>query len=56
MATLSPDWMALVWMRNAFFLTLVAGGLHWWLYMRKSQGQEMKFDRRWQATRDDRFL
>ena len=56
MATLSLDWMALVWLRNAFFLTLVAGGLHWWLYMRKSQDREMKFDGRWQAVGDDRFL
>ena len=46
MTTLELDWMALIWLRNAALLTLVAGGLHWWLYIRRSQGQEYKYNTR----------
>lgn len=56
MAILDPGWMALVWLRNAGLLILVAGTLHWWLYIRRSQGTRYKFDRRWLATDDDKFL
>ncbi len=37
MQTLSPGWMGLIWLRNAVLLTIVAGLLHWWLYIRRSQ-------------------
>ena len=50
------EWIALVWLRNAFWLTLVAGGLHWWLYIRRGQGTEFKFHDRWLATDDQNFL
>ncbi|MDJ0957375.1 MAG: sterol desaturase family protein [Arenicellales bacterium] len=56
MATLELDWMALIWLRNAALLTLVAGGLHWWLYIRRSQGQEYKYNTRWQTTNSRKFL
>ncbi|MEM7563726.1 MAG: sterol desaturase family protein [Pseudomonadota bacterium] len=49
-------WIAELWVRNAAVLTLVAGGLHWWLYQRKSQQQELKFHRRWLDTDNDKFL
>ncbi|MXY63804.1 MAG: sterol desaturase family protein [Gammaproteobacteria bacterium] len=55
MATLSPDWMALVWLRNAAVLTLFAGGLHWWLYIRRRQESHYKFNTAWMARDDDRF-
>ncbi|MDE0279889.1 MAG: hypothetical protein OXN16_02255 [Gammaproteobacteria bacterium] len=55
MATLSPDWMALVWLRNAAVLTLFAGGLHWWLYIRRRQERDYKFNTAWMARDDDRF-
>lgn len=56
MSRLEPGWIALLWLRNAALLTLFAGGLHWWLYIRKSQDKAYKFDRKWLATDNDRFL
>ncbi len=56
LATLSPGWVALIWSRNAALLTLVAGGLHYWLYIRRAQGSSYKFDSRWPATDKSKFL
>ena len=44
--TLSIDWIALIWLRNIVLMSLVAGGLHWFFYMRRAQGQRLKFDPR----------
>lgn len=56
MRTLAPGWIASIWLRNAVILSLVAGGLHWWLYMRRGQNQECKFNRRWMDSDNDQFL
>ncbi len=56
MQNLEIQWIALVWLRNAAILVLVAGGLHWWFYIRRSQGQETKFNTPWLARNDDKFL
>ena len=56
MAELRPGWVALLWLRNAALLTLVAGGLHWLLYIRRRQGRRCKFDRRWPNTGSEMFL
>lgn len=56
MTTLEFGWYAKLWLRNAAVLTLVAGGLHWWLYLRKSQQQDYKFHRRWLDTDNSKFL
>ncbi len=56
MATLEPGWIALLWLRNAGLLSLIAGGLHWYLYLRRGQHGEFKFHRRWLATGDEKFL
>ena len=56
MSTLSPGWMLLIWLRNFVLLCLLAGGLHWWLYVRRSQGAAFKFHPQWPATDDGRFL
>ena len=45
-ATLAPGWIAAVWLRNMALMLLVAGGLHWFFYMRKAQGKRLKFDKR----------
>ena len=39
-------WMFRIWLLNLIPQTLLAGGLHWWLYMRKGQGLRTKFDSR----------
>jgi len=56
MSSLEPGWMALIWLRNAVLLTLVAGGLHWWLYIRRSQQQQFKFNPQWLSTDGRKFL
>ena len=56
MATLKPGWMAAIWLRNVILLCLVAGGLHWWLYIKRAQGGEFKYDRRPPATGNRAFL
>ncbi len=56
MQALSPGWMGLIWLRNAAMLTIVAGLLHWWLYTRRSQDLEYKFNVRWPATDSRKFL
>ena len=56
MATFEFGWYAELWLVNATVLTLVAGGLHWGLYMRKAQGEDYKFHRRWLDTDNDKFL
>ncbi len=56
MRSFSFGWVAFLWVRNALVLTVIAGGLHWWLYVRKSQNTETKFSRRWLAQGNARFL
>jgi len=46
MQSFAPGWMFRIWLLNIVPQILVAGGLHWWLYMRKGQGMYKKFDRR----------
>ncbi|KIC25593.1 MULTISPECIES: sterol desaturase family protein [unclassified Leisingera] len=46
MASFNPGWMLQVWLANLVPQAAVAGGLHWWLYMRKGQGMQKKFDKR----------
>lgn len=46
MKAFSPLWMAQVWVANLLPQVLVAGGLHWWLYTRRAQGLDRKFDKR----------
>ncbi len=45
-ATLAPGWIAAIWLRNMALMLLVAGGLHWFFYMRKGQGMALKYDPR----------
>ena len=56
MANFEFSWLALLWLRNAAVLILIAGGLHWWLYMRRSQNQDFKFHKRWMDTDNNKFL
>ena len=56
MSTFSFDWIALIYLRNAGLLTLIAGGLHLRLYVKRAQGQRYKYSDRWLATKDKKFL
>ena len=56
MTRVEPGWIALLWLRNALLLGLVAGGLHWHLHVRKAQEKRFKFDKRWLASNSRRFL
>lgn len=46
MATFRPGWMFTIWLMNILPQAVVAGGLHWWLYIYKGQGMKTKFDAR----------
>ena len=48
-------WIALLYLRNALLLTLIAGGLHLWLYVRRTQGTRFKYSNKWLASRDPKF-
>ena len=56
MATFEPGWIVQLWLRNAGLLLCVAGGLHWWLHIRRSQDKDYKYDSRWLAKNTRRFL
>jgi sterol desaturase/sphingolipid hydroxylase (fatty acid hydroxylase superfamily) len=49
-AAFSPGWIASIFIRNLFLMTLVAGGLHWYFYIARKQGDERRFDARPFAT------
>ena len=44
MATLSPEWISKVALRNYIMIFIVAGGLHWWFFIRKGQGKLFQYD------------
>ena len=56
MTVFAPGWIAMIWLRNAVLLTLFAGSLHWWFYMRRGQRQHYKFNKRWLDTDNNKFL
>jgi len=47
--SLSFGWIAQVWVVNMGMMILIAGGLHWYFYIRQSQAKRLKFDHRDQA-------
>ncbi len=49
-------WIIQIYLRNAALLTLIAGGLHLRLYIRRSQGQQYKYSDHWLAENDGEFL
>jgi sterol desaturase/sphingolipid hydroxylase (fatty acid hydroxylase superfamily) len=55
-AEFSADWIILMFLRNLGLLWLVSGGWHLVLYTLKLQGKERKYDPRWLARNDPRFL
>ena len=49
------DWIALLFVRNAALLIIVAGALHLRMYIRRSQGIEFKYSDKWLASKDRKF-
>ncbi len=44
--TFAVGWILQTWAVNMGLMIAIAGGLHWYFYMRKGQGKALKFDRR----------
>ena len=56
MSELSVNWIFLILIKNIFFLTIFAGGIHWWLYIRKNQLVEFKYYSSWPNENSKKFL
>jgi len=44
--TLAFGWVFQVWLVNLGLMICIAGGLHWFFYVRRGQGKALKFDHR----------
>lgn len=55
-ASLDAADVGLLWLRNSVLMLVVIGGQHWWLHMRRSQGTEFKYEKRWLAKGRSSFL
>ncbi len=49
------EWVAQIYVRNLILMCLVAGGLHWYFYILKGQGDDYRFDARPLAKRSRVF-
>ena len=47
MSTLSIDWMALVFLRNVALTIIIVSAWYFFLYMKKTQSTEFKYNKRW---------
>ncbi len=47
--TFAFGWVFQTWAVNMGLMIIIAGGLHWYFYMRRGQGKRLKFDPRDQA-------
>ncbi|SLN57667.1 Fatty acid hydroxylase superfamily protein [Roseovarius litorisediminis] len=47
--TFAFGWIFQTWAVNMGLMVVIAGGLHWYFYMRRGQGKTLKFDKRDQA-------
>ncbi len=47
--TFALNWIFQIWVINLVMMLCIAGGLHWYFYMRKGQAKKLKFDHRDQA-------
>ena len=56
MKTFELWWLGLLFARNLLFILLLFGGLHWYFYISKGQGNELKFTTKPFATDSRRFL
>lgn len=52
----APGWMAGVWLRNLALVTVVAGGVHVWLFRWGRQGDDLRYDSRPLGRNKRKFL
>jgi lathosterol oxidase len=50
--TLAFGWVFQVWLVNLGLMICIAGGLHWFFYIRRGQGKALKFDHREPARKN----
>ncbi len=55
MSTLSWQWVVPIFITNIVLMLAIAGGLHWFLYIRKGQERQYKFDPRTQHETTRKF-
>ena len=55
-STLRADWIVPMYLRNAAFLLIIAGGWHLRLYWTRAQGTRFKYNSRWPSTNSKAFL
>ena len=48
--------IGLIYLRNVALMVAIVGGLHWWLFIRRSQGTQHKYDERWLSVGRRPFL
>jgi len=53
---LAFGWIVQIWAINMGLMLIIAGGLHWYFYIRRGQGKRLKFDHRDQTCNNRAFL
>jgi sterol desaturase/sphingolipid hydroxylase (fatty acid hydroxylase superfamily) len=56
MKTIDIGWVLFLLGRNTALTILLFGGMHYWFYMKKAQGEAFKFNARWPETDSKIFL
>ncbi|MGB1504735.1 MAG: sterol desaturase family protein [Acidimicrobiales bacterium] len=51
MTTLEPGWVGFLLVRNLVVVAAVYGATHWWVALRRSQGEQYKFNPSWPRPR-----
>ncbi len=54
--TFQLDWILEMFVRNLVLLVLIYGAWHYWLWSRKSQGLQNKYNAEWLETGNRKFL
>ena len=55
MRSLSIEWALPVFLRNLLLMTVIAGGLHLYLFTYRAQGKRLKYDTREQLEKSGKF-
>ena len=55
MKIFSWDWILILYLRNVALLFLVTGTVHFWLYIKRGQGEQFQFNKKGLREKDSRF-